>query len=69
LAGVDKDVSRLEAPDGFSISIKHPCRHCGKEMVKRKGLHGHFLGCTGYPNCNNTEPVIEKEGSRKSAKK
>lgn len=31
------------------------CDVCGKKMVKRKGKYGKFWGCTGYPDCKNTE--------------
>ncbi len=36
------------------------CNKCGKEMTKRKGKYGEFWGCTGYPECKNTEQVVEK---------
>jgi len=29
-------------------------------MVKRKGKHGEFYGCTNYPYCNNTLEIYEK---------
>lgn len=36
------------------------CPKCGSALVERKGAHGPFLGCTGYPNCKH----IEKVGSQ-----
>lgn len=29
------------------------CPECGKQMVKRSGPYGDFLGCSGYPKCNH----------------
>jgi DNA topoisomerase-1 len=30
------------------------CPNCGKEMVRRVGKTGAFLGCSGYPECKTT---------------
>jgi DNA topoisomerase-1 len=37
-------------PDGEPIK----CPNCGKEMMKRAGKTGPFLGCSGYPDCKTT---------------
>jgi DNA topoisomerase-1 len=39
-----------EAPAPTGIN----CPNCGKEMVKRAGKAGEFLGCSGYPDCKTT---------------
>jgi DNA topoisomerase-1 len=31
------------------------CEKCGKPMVIKWGRNGHFLACTGYPDCRNTK--------------
>lgn len=31
-----------------------PVVGCGKKMVLRKGKHGEFWGCTGFPKCRGT---------------
>jgi len=31
------------------------CEKCGSILVKRKGKHGDFFGCTNYPDCGYTE--------------
>ncbi len=41
------------------------CDSCGLPMVKRWGRHGRFLACTGYPECKNTKPLDERDGSPK----
>jgi DNA topoisomerase-1 len=37
-------------PDGNPIK----CPTCGKDMIKRAGKTGPFLGCSGYPDCKTT---------------
>jgi DNA topoisomerase-1 len=31
------------------------CEKCGKPMVIKWGRNGHFLACSGYPDCRNTK--------------
>lgn len=31
------------------------CPRCGKNLVKRNGKHGEFIGCSGYPYCRFTK--------------
>jgi DNA topoisomerase-1 len=39
--------------------IKETCELCGKAMqVRRRGRRA-FLGCSGYPQCENTRPLPE----------
>jgi len=33
------------------------CVKCGKPMVIRVGRTGRFLGCSGYPDCRNAQPL------------
>lgn len=33
------------------------CSQCGQWMVIREGQYGEFYGCTGYPECDNTENI------------
>ncbi|MDO5848549.1 MAG: UvrD-helicase domain-containing protein [Methanobrevibacter sp.] len=37
------------------------CPKCGKDLVKRKGKYGDFIGCSGYPKCRYTCQVDELE--------
>lgn len=42
------------------------CDKCGKEMVIKWGRNGHFLACSGYPDCKNTKEVMKmKDGTVK----
>ncbi len=31
------------------------CPDCGKQLLKRKGKKGYFLGCSGFPDCRHIE--------------
>lgn len=44
-----RDVKREETP----TDVK--CEKCGSPMVIKWGRHGHFLACSGYPECRNTK--------------
>ena len=39
------------------ITTDIDCDECGKPMIIRSGRRGKFLGCSGYPKCNNTGEV------------
>lgn len=38
------------------------CDKCGRPMVVKRGRYGKFIACSGYPECKNTKPVLEKTG-------
>jgi DNA topoisomerase I len=44
-----RDLKREEQP------TEEVCEKCGKPMVIKWGRNGHFLACTGYPECRNTK--------------
>ncbi len=35
------------------------CPECHRPLVKRKGKRGVFAGCSGYPECTYTEPLLQ----------
>jgi len=37
--------------------VEPPTCECGKKMMLRKGKHGKFFGCTGFPDCRKTREV------------
>ncbi|MDZ4694922.1 MAG: type I DNA topoisomerase [Deltaproteobacteria bacterium] len=48
------------------IPTDHVCEKCSKPMVIKWGRNGHFLACTGYPECKNTkEYAREADGTIK----
>ncbi|MCC8181633.1 MAG: topoisomerase DNA-binding C4 zinc finger domain-containing protein, partial [Clostridiales bacterium] len=52
--------TRIKVPDEESDEV---CDLCGKKMVVKMGRFGRFLGCSGFPECSFTKPlVIEMPG-------
>jgi DNA topoisomerase-1 len=43
--------------------LEENCPKCGKQLAKRLGRNGYFIGCTGYPDCDYTRNVDEAAGS------
>jgi DNA topoisomerase-1 len=46
------DINEIEAEVTDTI-----CDICGRNMVIKHGKFGRFLGCSGYPECQNTQPL------------
>jgi DNA topoisomerase-1 len=51
-----KDVRVEDEPAGEN------CEECGSPMVIRMGRYGKFIGCSNYPQCRNTKPLLVKTG-------
>ncbi len=49
-----RDLKREEQP------TDQICEKCGKSMVIKWGRNGHFLACTGYPECRNTKEYTKR---------
>ncbi len=58
-AVVDGALEKIEHAGG-AVS-PYLCLKCGKPMVYRISKNGFFLSCTGYPECDGTQPV-DKQG-------
>jgi DNA topoisomerase-1 len=56
---VDGALGKIEHAGGAVSPYK--CLKCGKPMVYRISKNGFFLSCTGYPECDGTQPV-DKQG-------
>lgn len=41
----------------MEIATEEVCDKCGKPMVIKWGRFGHFLACSGYPDCRNTREI------------
>ncbi len=50
------DGQRIKVPDIVSDEV---CDVCGKPMLVKKGRFGPFLGCSGFPECTFTKPIVE----------
>ena len=38
------------------------CDKCASPMVIKSGRYGRFLSCSGFPNCRNSKPLMERIG-------
>lgn len=52
-------LEKIKVKDEVSDVI---CEKCGRNMVYKFGPHGKFLACPGFPECRNTQSIIEKAG-------
>lgn len=55
----ESKVSKITIEDEVTDEI---CEKCGKNFVIKNGRFGKFLACSGYPECTNTKPIVEKLG-------
>ncbi len=46
-------MQRIKVPE---VLLEHTCPKCGKQLARREGKHGTFVGCTGFPECDYTAP-------------
>ncbi|MBR3241515.1 MAG: type I DNA topoisomerase [Parasporobacterium sp.] len=52
-------LEKIKVKDEVSDVI---CEKCGRNMVVKFGPHGKFLACPGFPECRNTQSIVEKAG-------
>jgi DNA topoisomerase-1 len=55
----EKSVQRVRLKDEPSGEV---CEKCGRPMVIKLGRFGKFLACSGFPDCRNSRPLLEKIG-------
>ena len=39
------------------------CSRCGSRMIQRTGRYGEFWGCSRYPRCRGTRPLLKGSGA------
>jgi ssDNA-binding Zn-finger/Zn-ribbon topoisomerase 1 len=39
-----------------NVRLTKDCPMCGRQMSRRNGKTGDFLGCSAWPRCKHTEP-------------
>jgi DNA topoisomerase-1 len=49
-----------EDDDEPEHEVMGKCPDCGKDLIKRKGRYGEFIGCSGFPRCRHTRSLDEK---------
>lgn len=55
----DESIEKVEIEDK---PTGETCEVCGRPLVLKHGRFGDFIACSGYPECKNTKPIIEKTG-------
>lgn len=53
----DAEIQKVTIEDEVTDEL---CEICGKPMVIKHGRFGEFLACSGYPECKNTKPIVNK---------
>lgn len=55
----DEKIEKVVVED---VLTDEKCEICGKPMAIKLGRFGEFLACSGYPDCKNTRPIVNKIG-------
>lgn len=56
IVNVKQDESGAIQPAAEEVSDT-VCEKCGRPMVVKRGRYGSFLGCSGYPDCQNIQKI------------
>jgi DNA topoisomerase-1 len=59
LKQAEKSMERVRLKDEPSDET---CEKCGRPMVIKLGRYGKFLACSGFPECRNSRPLLERIG-------
>lgn len=56
------DVFSPEQEKQIAEEVKENCPDCGKSLAIKQGRFGTFLGCSDYPKCKFTKPIVISSG-------
>lgn len=56
---VDGEIKKVEEEEE---TVDEICEECGAPMEVKYGKYGKFLGCSNYPDCKNTKPIVIETG-------
>lgn len=59
LAEAERTMERVRIKDEPSDEV---CEKCGRPMVIKLGRFGRFLACSGFPECRNSKPLLQRIG-------
>ncbi len=59
LQQAEKTMERVRIKDEPSDEV---CDKCGRPMVIKLGKFGKFLACSGFPECRNSKPLLQRIG-------
>ena len=57
LDDADKKIPKIEQEVELT---GEKCPQCGKDLAIKHSRFGTFIGCTGYPECKFTKPIVKK---------
>ncbi|MDI3340987.1 MAG: type I DNA topoisomerase [Sphaerobacter sp.] len=55
----EREMGRVKIADEPTDEV---CEKCGRPMVIKLGRFGRFLACSGFPECRNARPLLQKVG-------
>jgi len=58
---LEKAADEMLSVKGVGLSTELKCPQCGKELRIKVGKNGHFLACTGYPECSFSRDYVRDE--------
>ncbi len=59
LQQAERTMERVRIKDEPSDEV---CEKCGRPMVIKLGKFGKFLACSGFPECRNSRPLLQRIG-------
>ncbi len=59
LGRVEKEAARVTVPEELTDIA---CENCGAPMAVKHGRFGAFLGCSKFPECKTTRPIVKDIG-------
>ncbi|MGE3797367.1 MAG: DNA topoisomerase, partial [Thermomicrobiales bacterium] len=59
LALAEKSIERVKLKDE---PAGEDCEVCGRPMLIKLGRFGKFMACSGFPECRNSKPLLQKIG-------
>jgi DNA topoisomerase-1 len=59
LARAEQSMERVRLKDE---PAGEDCERCGRPMVIKLGKYGKFLACSGFPECRNARPLLQRIG-------
>jgi DNA topoisomerase-1 len=59
LRNAEKTMERVRLKDE---PAGEDCEKCGRPMVIKLGRYGKFMACSGFPECRNSRPLLERIG-------
>ncbi len=59
---IDEQVQRKDVTTEL---LEEQCPKCEKQLSRRLGKRGYFIGCTGYPECDYTQDINGQDADKK----